>query len=340
MFSKCCSPLDSCIFFFSYQLAKIAYSHPILNGNDGEAMKNQLNWDDLQLFLSVAEEGSLSAAARSLKLGQPTLSRRIQALETQVGEPLFDRLSIGSPLTLAGQRLLPAAQRMAEWAIEAQASLNQEPFHRLQGKVRIATPPGVATEFLLPLVAALRHSHPKIHVQILAGVETLNLSRGEADLSVRLQKPTSADLDVLDSLTSQVCVYAAPQYASQFTGNIKAEQLDWIAWAPPYEHLPLNAELQRLMPGTQHVFTSDDFLVLLAACRAGVGVLPLARAMIRNETMQGLVPIAVDGFPNMVSELFLVAHKRHRHLAKLLPVINLIRSEFESWRRSKHFCAS
>jgi DNA-binding transcriptional LysR family regulator len=295
-------------------------------------MQTKLCWDDLELFLAVAENGSLSAAARHLKLGQPTLSRRIQALEVQVGEPLFNRLAQGSALTLAGQHLLPAAQRMAEWAVEAQLSLNAKQNLKAQGKVRIAAPPGIATELLLPLVALLRKSHPAIHVQILAGVETLNLSRGEADLSLRTYRPTDADLDVLDSLTSNISVYASAQYSRRLTAKTRIDQLDWIAWAPPYEHLALNSLLSAHIPDFQPVFSSDDFLVLLAACRAGIGVLPLANSMSHSKNTHSLEPIRIPKFPPIVSELFLVGHKRHRHLTKLQPVINAIKGQFEFLR--------
>jgi DNA-binding transcriptional LysR family regulator len=294
--------------------------------------QTKLSWDDLELFLAVAENGSLSAAARHLKLGQPTLSRRMQALETQVGEPLFNRQSQGSSLTLAGQHLLPAAQRMAEWAVEAQSSLNRKQNLQAQGKVRIAAPPGIASELLLPLVATLRQSHPAIHVQILAGVETLNLSRGEADLSLRTYRPTDADLDVLDSLTSNVVVFSSAQYAGRLPAKPRIEQLDWIAWAPPYEHLALNALLNSHIPDFQPIFSSDDFLVLLAACRAGIGVLPLASSMLRLKHIDSLVPISLPKFPPIVSELFLVGHKRHRHLTKLQPVISSIKTQFEALR--------
>lgn len=89
-----------------------------------------LRWDDLKLFLAVHEQGSLSGAARILKLGQPTLSRRIAELEEAVGEPLFDRQNHGATLTVAGQKLLPAAQSMAEWANEAELSVKKIPIYR------------------------------------------------------------------------------------------------------------------------------------------------------------------------------------------------------------------
>ena len=78
----------------------------------------KLNWDDLRIFLSVARAGSLSAAARSLKVSQPTVGRRLKALEEVVGARLFDRLPEGFAPTAAGAELLPMAEEM-ERAAEA-----------------------------------------------------------------------------------------------------------------------------------------------------------------------------------------------------------------------------
>jgi DNA-binding transcriptional LysR family regulator len=296
-------------------------------------MKSMLRWDDLQLFLAVAEEGSLSGAARRLRLGQPTMSRRMHELELQVGETLFDRVSQGSPLTPTGLRLLPAAQRMAEWAAEALASVGPRGVGRAEGIVRIAAPPGIAAEMLLPLAAQLRVSHAALQLQLVAGVEVLNLARGEADLALRTHRPSDPDLEILDAVDSSLRVYAAPSYVARLPARPRLEQIDWIAWAPAYEHLQLNRDLQASIPGFKPAFTSDDFLILIAACRAGVGALPLARGMMRRASIQELVEVRVAPGFSIRAELFLVAHKRHRQLGKLQPVIAAIREEFEDVRR-------
>jgi|ERR1700733_4532324 len=293
-----------------------------------------LRWDDLQLFLTVAEEGSLSAAARKLRLGQPTMSRRIHELELQVGEPLFSRLSQGSPLTLTGQRLLPAAQRMAEWAAEAEANLTPGNLHRAQGTVRIAAPPGVAAEMLLPLIARLRVTHPDLQIRLLVDVEVLNLTRGEADLALRMHRPSDSDLQILDQVESSLVAYAAPAYAARLPARPRLDQIDWITWAPAYEHLQLNQALESRIPGFKPAFTSDDFLILIAACRAGVGAMLLGRGMMRRALSQELAEIPMSTALNLHAELFLVAHKRHRLLGKLQPVIAAIREEFADVRRS------
>jgi len=75
-------------------------------------------WADAQLFLAVAETGSLSAAAKRLRVTQPTVSRRLQELEETIGEPLFVRSVEGAALTSLGKRMVEPVRRMAEEAGE------------------------------------------------------------------------------------------------------------------------------------------------------------------------------------------------------------------------------
>src|SRR5579862_5448620 len=100
-------------------------------------------WDDLKLFLAVAEAGSFSGAARSLRLGQPTVSRRLAELEDALGYKLFRRSAGGAAPTSAASRLLEPTRRMAEWAGEAGRTA-QSADRAPQGVVRIAAAPGVA----------------------------------------------------------------------------------------------------------------------------------------------------------------------------------------------------
>ena len=114
-----------------------------------------ISWDDMRVFLAVAEAGSLSAAARRLKMTQPTVSRRVADLEANVGEPIFVRAADGVSLTSYGERLVEPAKRMAEHAAEltrAAERAESEP----QGIVRITAAPGIAFEVGAPFAAWLR----------------------------------------------------------------------------------------------------------------------------------------------------------------------------------------
>ena len=294
----------------------------------------QLRWDDLHLFLTVCEQGSLSAAARLLQLGQPTLSRRIGELEQSVGEPLFVRQSQGMRLTAAGLKLLPAAQRMAEWACAAAVAIDGDA-HLPQGRVRIAAPPLVAYEVVAPLAAEIRRQYPAIRIEILAGVEILNLSRGEADLSLRIAAPSDSELLILDRICSHWRIYAAPEYAARLAPGAGIADLDWIGWAPPFDQLPPHRQLLQNITDFSAAVRSDDINVQLAACLAGAGALLLPEVLqqrARAQHLRQLVKLDVDLGPDQPAEMFLVCHRRQRELPKMQPVIAALQAEFAHMR--------
>ncbi|QFY42790.1 LysR family transcriptional regulator [Candidatus Methylospira mobilis] len=290
-----------------------------------------LRWDDLKLFLTVYEQGSLSGAARLLKLGQPTLSRRIAELEETVGEALFHRQNSGVSLTVTGQKLLPAVQNMAEWANEANLGIQKQRFLP-EGKVRIAAPPGIAYELIAPWAAKIRRDHPQIQIEALSGVETLNLGRGEADLSLRTEKPTDADLLCVDEISSAVRVFASKSYAAQHPAVSRPADLDWICWAAPYDNLLTNRALRALIPNFKPAFTSDDFIVQIAACKAGVGAMLLPQLLRGYADFRELQELNIDLDSDAPGNLYLVCHKRHHQLPKVQWVINFISREFDSMR--------
>lgn len=290
-----------------------------------------LRWDDLQLFLAVHEQGSLSGAARMLKLGQPTLSRRIAELEEAVGEALFERQSQGAKLTAAGHKLLPPAQSMAEWANEAELSVRKQT-HLPEGKVRIAAPPGIAYDVVVPLAARIRQQYPQIQIEVLSGVEILNLGRGEADLSLRTEKPTDADLVCVDEISSPMRVYASKAYAARLPQKPGLADLDWICWAAPYDDLRINQELSALIPDFKPAFTSDDYIVQTAACKAGVGAMILPQVLHRHASLRELQELDIELGPDAVGYLYVVCHKRHHRLPKVQLVMDLVSREFDGLR--------
>lgn len=295
-----------------------------------------MRWDDLRLFLAVHEQGSLSGASRVLKLGQPTVSRRIAELEESVGEALFERQSQGASLTAAGLKLLPAAQFMAEWANEAEFSIKNQT-QLAEGKVRIAAPPGVAYEVVAPLAAKIRQQNPQIQIEVLSGVEVLNLRRGEADLSLRTIKPTDVDLVCVDEVSSAMRVYTSKKYASQLPAHPGIADLDWICWAKPYDDQRTNQDLGMLIENFKPAFTSDDFIVQLAACKAGVGAMILPKGFQYYAglgEMKVLQELDIDLGPDAFASLYLVSHKRHRYLPKVQLVIDFISREFDKLRQA------
>ncbi|MCP3460957.1 LysR family transcriptional regulator [Bradyrhizobium sp. CCGUVB23] len=190
----------------------------------------ELQWDDLRIFLAVCDAGSLSGAARRLRVSQPTLSRRIAEMEYGLGEPLFVRKNLGISLTKAGQRLLPAVQGMAQWATEANRSLDAKT-SSVSGRVRIAAIPSFAFDFLAPIAEKLKRKHPQITLEVLASTQRLNLSLGEADIALRRYPSNDPDLMTVEEVVVPIGAYASRDYARRLPAKYNFRDLDWIAWA-------------------------------------------------------------------------------------------------------------
>lgn len=171
----------------------------------------QFDWALIPSFLAVAEHGSLSAAARATGQSQPTLGRHIRQLEDETGIELFHRRSRGLDLTEAGAGLIEAAQSMQAGAARfALSAAGQD--SDLAGTVRITASVFVA-HFLLPgVIARLRAAEPAIQIEIAASDTTDNLLYREADIAVRMYRPTQLDIIARQIGTLQLGLFASKPY--------------------------------------------------------------------------------------------------------------------------------
>lgn len=235
-------------------------------------MDGMLAWDDVRIFLAAAEAESLSAAARTLGIGQATMSRRIAQLEESVGYPLFRRSVEGIALTASGASLLSAARTMQDGALAFEAAARGEA-NELFGRVRFAAPPGVAVDLLAPFAAALRRVHPHIRLELITGVSHVDLARGEADIALRTLEPRESALLAVGSAIARLAVFAAPAYRATLSEPCLLEELEWVGWAPPFEGVPPESWLRSHIADFRPVFTADNFVALERAVAAGLGAI-------------------------------------------------------------------
>jgi DNA-binding transcriptional LysR family regulator len=250
-------------------------------------------WDDLRIFLAVAEAGSLSAASKRLRVTQPTVSRRVAALEAELGEPLFVRSLEGVAITSYGERLLEPARRMAEWASEVDRAAERRDAAP-SGLVRVTAAPGVAWDLLVPFAAALKERLPAVRLELRSTVESLDLSRREADVALRFGPPTQRDVVSVIAVEIELAAFATATYAKTLPKKYGFADVDWVGWAPPLDHLSPNAELTRLVAGWTPAFATDDYLVMLRAAELGLGAIFLGRFRHRFTQRSPLVELDLD----------------------------------------------
>jgi len=151
------------------------------------------DWSLVKGFLAVLDAGSLMGAARKLGAQQPTLSRQIAQLESQLGAPLFERTGRGVTPTALALAIADGARRMAEGADTlAQSLAGRRSADR--GTVRITSSDVAACWLLPPIVAALQRAEPAIEIELVASNAITNLLRREADIAVRMLRPAQGSL--------------------------------------------------------------------------------------------------------------------------------------------------
>ena len=290
------------------------------------------SWEDVRLFLAVAETGSVTAAARRLKVGQATASRRLAGLEYRLGAVLFRRSVGGASLTVAGERLLPPARKMAEWAGEmgrVAGGGGATP----TGIVRVTAAHGVAADFIAPFAGWLAAKYPDLRLEVLSARHSLDLARGEADLSLRIRSAVQPELKTLHKLTFDSGVYVAKKLAARLPAKPQLAALPWIAWAPPYDQIPPNPLLTATIPGFTPVFTSDNFLVNMAAAEAGVGAIMLPRLRHRFSRSTNLVRLPIDLGPEASGSLQLVCVRSAYDIPRVRLVADLLAAELDTAKR-------
>ncbi len=157
-------------------------------------MFDTLNWDDLRVFLHAARAGNLSQTAKRLRLDHSTVSRRIAQMEASLGVAVFERHRTGLKLNEIGERLLRHAERMESAVIAVQEEASAGDAGELSGTVRLATMEGIASLYLAERFARLRHTAPRLTVELVTSAQTVYVHKREADLFVSFFRPPGPGL--------------------------------------------------------------------------------------------------------------------------------------------------
>ena len=254
-------------------------------------------WDLYQSLHAVLQAGSLSAASRARGLTQPTIGRHIEALEQQLGAPLFLRSPRGlTPTDLAVSlkghleemnAAAAAARRDASGAADSET-----------GSVRIAASLLVGVEVLPKILASFVEQHPNIQIELVLSNKLEDLSRRDADIAVRMARPTQGALVARKVGMLGVGFYATQAYLDRRGVPDSLLDLDnhtvigFDQGTPPLELL---AGIDFPRPITRDVFSfrTDDDAAQVAAIRAGMGIGGVQHHLARRD---GLVPVLANAF--------------------------------------------
>jgi DNA-binding transcriptional LysR family regulator len=234
----------------------------------------KLDWSLIRSFLAVAEAGSLSAAARATGISQPTLGRHIHQAEAALQVPLFTRTAQGLALTEAGQALLPPARAMRQAAADLALTAAGRA-KGIEGTVRITASRVVSSAILPPILARLRAEEPGIEIDLVPSDTTENLLLGEADLALRMYRPTQLDLVAQKLAEMPLGLYAARTYLDRLGRPDSPEalmRLDFIGQDRETQIIRAMAAVGMTVSRSFFPIRTDDPLVYQDLIRAGCGL--------------------------------------------------------------------
>jgi DNA-binding transcriptional LysR family regulator len=174
-----------------------------------------MDWDKLRIFHAVADAGSFTHAGHELNLSQSAVSRQISALEEDLRVPLFHRHARGLILTEQGEVLYRTAHDVFTKLAAAKTRL-MDSKEKPSGELRITTTVGLGSVWLTPRIKEFMELYPDIQVQLLLEDEELDLSMREADVAIRLRRPTQPDLIQRKLFTVHHHVYASVDYVRHY----------------------------------------------------------------------------------------------------------------------------
>jgi DNA-binding transcriptional LysR family regulator len=279
-----------------------------------------LVWDDLRIFLAVHRARTHAGAGRLLHTAPTTVGRRLTAIEAAVGARLFTRTPEGLAPSAAAHRLLPHAERVEAEVLEAERALSGADA-RPAGSVRGTSGDGFAAYVIAPALPAFLADHPGLTLEIRADVRALDLTRGEADVAVRLFRPRERSLVARRLGQERYGLFAAPAYLARHGTPRHPRELarhDFRLYDQDLDRMRSQAWVRQTAAGARVAVRASTTTTMHAACEAGAGIALLNASAVRGDP--AFSPVLPSLRPP-ANEIWAVTHPELRAAARVAAVL-------------------
>ncbi|WP_426954512.1 LysR family transcriptional regulator [Muricoccus radiodurans] len=272
------------------------------------------DWDRLRVVLALRRGGTFSAAARALGVDHTTMARRLEGFERDLGAPLFERGPAGFAPTPLGEEVLAAAERM-EGEVTGLLRRLDGAAGGLTGVVRLTTTPHLAAALFAPALGGFLRDHPGLRMELVGDARSLDLSRREADLAVRLSRPEALGLVARRLGEVAFALYAAAGDPRPF------EAIPVLAYEDSSGSALLQRYLASLVPPERMVLRTNTMAALHEAARAGLGAAVLSCLVAEADPALRRVP-APRAMPAM--PLWLLYHEDLRRSPRVRAAVAFV----------------
>lgn len=276
------------------------------------------DWGDIRIFLAVARSRSLSGAAHLLGMSQPTMGRRIRALEESTGQTLFQRGREGFQLTDEGTSILRHAERMEEEALAIERQLAGQGAE-LRGLLRVSCSDWFGLHVLSPVVARFTALHPGVRIDLITDSRFLDLARREAELVFRIRPSESPEVVQRKLMQMSYALYGPAGVPPPTVGDGIGIRL--ITLDSALEDLPDVHWLRNTFPAATFAVGSNnrDVQARMCALSAGFAVLPT----LLGDRFPGIERHDIHP-PPPSRDVWLAYHRDLRGLARLRAFLDLV----------------
>ena len=281
-----------------------------------------MNWDDLRYALSVAELGSLSAAAVTLGVNASTVLRRIAALEKSVGVRLFERDRTGYRVTQEGSALIASLRPVQDRIAGITRGFASED-EGGESVVRMAAPAALSSALIVPRLGQFRAGNPGLGIQIQSTSGAAPDKLGMLDLALSYGRPVAGDMVIRKLADVGYGLYAIPEVLSRYRSSPDTipNDIPLVGFASFDRLLAPVVWLERYRNAANMVFRSDDANCRFSAMISGVGqaILPSFLA----DQVPGVTRIHGPDTVGSI-ELWLATHKETRHVARMRMLVDFL----------------
>jgi DNA-binding transcriptional LysR family regulator len=276
-----------------------------------------MDWNDVRIFLAVARAGTLGGAARTLKLSQPTMGRRLRALEEETGQVLFQRTADGFILTEEGAAVVTMAEQMEEGALTMERRLTGEAL-KLEGTLRVSSADWFGAWVLPPVVASFSNSYPHVDIELLTGSRLFSLAQREADVAFRIVPFETADIVQRKLIEMRYGVYVASDHPDPKPGDGRGFRL--ITMDTSSGSFPDIGWLTELFPNAPVALRCNNRNSQALMCARGVGIAVLPRPV--GDQIAAVRRVELPHAPP-TRDIWMGYHRDNRRLGRLRAFVDL-----------------
>lgn len=247
-----------------------------------------MDWLALSVFTEIAAGKSLAKAARHLKIAPMSATRRLSALEKELGVRLVHRTTRAIALTPEGQAFLPHAHALLEERVAAYASIKPTG-DAASGVLRLTTSVAFGRKIATPLIAEFLGDNPALKIELLMTDDLVDIVKEGLDLAVRIANLADSSLTARRLADSPRMLLASPEYLNRRGRPRKLEDLSAHDCLPitSATHWPFRTGGKTRQVRVEGRFSANSIEGLLQACVGGLGIANLSSWFVQDEVRRG-----------------------------------------------------